>query len=379
MVSMELVSKILPTVTVAIPSYNEAVNIERVIQELSSTQYENLIEIFVADGESTDGTQDIIARLALKDPRIKLLNNPFKIQSAGLNLLFQKSKGDVFLRADAHADYAPDYIEQCIKALLISNALNVGGAQRFVAKTPFQAGVALASRSPLGNGGAKYRNPYYSGYSDTVFLGCFWRDALQQLSGYDIKSSSDEDTELNAQSLLFPFDTSQVTNQDAELNHRLQAQKSSAIYISSKIKVWYYPRKTWIKLWIQYFKYGRGRCLTTMKHPQLVPLRSVLPFLVISGLSLLSVFAFLIPMLRGPTLLLFLMGLLIPFLESVRIVFRFRESFVSELWRGNPTNVPSVTSRWFYCGLTILMMPIAHFSGYAYQLLRQRGLRALGW
>ena len=33
--------------------------------------------------------------------------------------------------------------------LLSTKALNVGGAQRFVAKTPFQAGVAIAARSLL--------------------------------------------------------------------------------------------------------------------------------------------------------------------------------------------------------------------------------------
>ena len=39
-----------PTLTVAIPVYNEAANIERIVREFLSTAYPNLIEVFVADG-----------------------------------------------------------------------------------------------------------------------------------------------------------------------------------------------------------------------------------------------------------------------------------------------------------------------------------------
>ncbi|MFM5888595.1 MAG: glycosyltransferase family 2 protein, partial [Dolichospermum sp.] len=53
-----------PTLTVAIPAYNEAENIERIVREFLSTAYPNLIEVFVADGGSTDGTQDIVKNLA---------------------------------------------------------------------------------------------------------------------------------------------------------------------------------------------------------------------------------------------------------------------------------------------------------------------------
>jgi len=79
-----------PTLTVAIPAYNEAANIERVVKGFLSTGYPNLIEIFVADGGSTDGTQDIVKKLSTEDSRVKLLHNPLKIQSAGLNLILQE-------------------------------------------------------------------------------------------------------------------------------------------------------------------------------------------------------------------------------------------------------------------------------------------------
>ncbi|MBN3879168.1 MULTISPECIES: glycosyltransferase family 2 protein [unclassified Nostoc] len=346
------------SITIAIPTYNESGNIERLIQGFLATKYPNLIEVIVADGGSADGTQDIVNKFSLDDSRVKLLNNPLEVQSAGLNLILKECTGDIFLRADAHSDYAPDYIERCVEALLESKALNVGGAQRFVAQTPFQAGVALASKSFLGSGGAKYRNPNYNGYADTVYLGCFWTKELRESSG---------------------FDTTQITNEDAGLNQKLLNKNSQAIYISSDIRVWYYPRKTWKSICIQYFKYGRGRYLTSIKHTKQLQLRGKLPFLFISATLVLSLIDFIVPQLSLHTEALILSGLVFTFAESLRTTFKFRNEFTTELWRGSEDEIPSTLSLWFFCGVTLLTMPIAHFSGYGYQLVRHKIFKVNTW
>lgn len=347
-----------PTVTLAIPAYNESFTIENIIKKFLATEYPNLIEIFVADGGSTDDTQAIVKKLSLIEPRVKLIHNTLKIQSAGKNLILQESTGEIFIVADAHSDYAPDYIEKCVEVLLNSKALNVGGAQRFVAQTAFQASVALASKSFLGSGGAKYRDPNYTGYADTVYLGCFWRKALLDVSGFDV---------------------SQITNQDAELNQKLLKKNQQAIYISSDIGVWYYPRKTWTSLCIQYFKYGRGRYLTTVKHKANFQLRGKLPFLVISTTGLILLIDLIFPQLGLPIEEIILLGLLFPLLESLRIKLKFRKNLKSEVWRGTEQEYPSDFYLWLFCAITLLSMSLAHFSGYTYQLIRYRVLRIRGW
>jgi succinoglycan biosynthesis protein ExoA len=348
----------LPSVTIAIPTFNEAVNIERIVRNFLATSYPNLVEIHIADGGSTDTTPKIIQGLALEDDRVKLIHNPMKVQSAGLNLILANCSGEVFLRADAHSDYAPDYIERCVEALLESEALNAGGAQRFVAQTPFQAGIALATKSLLGSGGAKYRDPDYSGYADTVYLGCFWRKALLKIAN---------------------FDTTQITNQDAELNQRLLQQNKTAIYISSKIRAWYYPRKSWKSLWEQYFKYGRGRCLTATKHAKRHQIRGQLPFMAISiviGMGLASIF---FPSLQSIVIILFGLGILAPIGESLRVTLKYDRNFTQEIWRGSPEEKPSLFSRLVLCYVTLMTIPIAHFSGYGYQLIRRNLLNVQSW
>jgi glycosyltransferase involved in cell wall biosynthesis len=357
----------LPSVSIAIPTYNEVAYIEKIVTGFLQTQYPNLIEILVADGNSTDGTQEIVKDLATRDNRVKLLVNPFKIQSAGLNIALEHSRGEIFLRADAHCDYALDYVEKCVEALQNSKASNVGGAQRFVANSNFQAAVALAARSWFGSGGAKYRDPNYSGYADTVYLGCFWHKAL-----LEVTQNASDLTTLNV------FDTSQITNQDAELNQKLLDNNPQAIYVSSEIKVWYYPRKTWNSLWKQYFKYGRGRYLTTIKHPDRSQLRGKLPFLFVSTWLILLIFDLFFSPIDLYIKELCAVGLGLAFLEGFKVNLQLGKKFNSEIWRGK-TPIPNFLMRWLGCTMVIVTMPLAHFSGYGYQVFRHRILRSTGW
>lgn len=355
-------SKRNPSISIVIPTYNEIENIEAIVKSFLTSKYPNLLEVIVVDGKSTDGTRDRLQELAYTYPQVKILDNPRRIQSEALNIGVRECKGEFFLRADAHCEYAPDYIEQCVAALKKSQALNVGGCQRFVAKEPFQAAIAIAAQSWLGSGGAKYRDPNYSGYADTVYLGCFKREAL-------LKSSSSQGV----------FDTSQVTNQDAELNQRLLDLDPKAIYISSQIKVWYYPRRTWKSLWTQYFKYGRGRYLTNTKHPERSQIRGKLPFLFFSTICLLLIIDLFLPSVNLYMMEICFLGIILAFLESLRVNLSLKNHFAEKIWRGHRRKRPSFLSRWFYSGIVILTMPTAHFSGYGFQAFKNRILGIKGW
>ena len=341
-----------PSVSIIIPTYNESDRIEAVIKKFLASQYPHLLEIIIVDGLSTDGTPEKVKRLSHIHPKIKLLNNPLRIQSAALNIALEACQGDVYLRADAHCSYAPDYVEQCVVALQESQAVNVGGAQRFVAENTFQAGVSLASRSLLGSGGAKYRNPDYNGYGETVFLGCFWRSVLAEIGGYEV-----------------------TRKEDSELNFRLlKAYGERAIYISSKIQVWYFPRRNWLGLWRQYVKYGRGSCIMSARYADKLPLRNKIPFfgimvLTIALISDLTIF-------KGAlqTIPLIVLGIGLIALEAFRVTRKYQAEFEREFWYNPVKRMPSFFSRWFCCTIAIATMPIAHFTGFGYQLYLRKVL-----
>lgn len=352
--SKDIISE--PTVTIGIPVLNEEDHIERVVSGFLDTEYPNLVEILIADGGSTDRTKEIVEELSQKDSRVKLVDNPDKFQSFGLNKMIQQAEGEIFLRADGHCLYQEDYLKKNIDVFLETGAKNVGGAQRYVANNAVQAGTALAVKSFLGNGGAKYMDETYEGYADTVFLGCFWTKDLREIGG---------------------FNTKNITNQDSELNLRLTENFGESVFVSPKIKSWYYPRDTYFKLFKQYFRYGRGRFLTKVLHPKSSPIRGLTPFLFICGLLI-----YLISDLLTDTNLYFLSVTVflavIVLIESLRVVLKNRKSFRNENWTGDQ-KVPGTLSLWWHTINSIIVMQVGHFSGFLYQLIRKTILRVKGW
>ena len=250
------------TVTIVMPAYNEEHYIEACIASVQAQDYPSeLIEVLVADGQSIDKTRDILARIGHTDPRIKIIDNPERLQAAGLGKMVKAAQGDVIVRMDVHCEYAPDYVRKCVEALEATGADNVGGAQRAKAKTLFQRALCAALTSPLGVGGARYRSADAEGYVDTVFLGAFRRKVFETVGLWDPKA---------------------ITNEDTELNQRI-LESGGKIYLSREIVAHYYPREALRALAKQYFKYGRGRARTLLKLGKFTNIRPVIPFFMVSS------------------------------------------------------------------------------------------------
>lgn len=249
-----------PLCTIIIPCYNEQEFILHAVHAAMGQDYPpDRVEILVVDGRSTDRTRVIVGALARKDPRVRLIDNPARIQSAGMNAAIRRARGDVICRMDAHAEYPATYLARSVEVLRQTGALNVGGAARPKHKTEFQRAMCAALSSPLGVGGSAYRSPDREGYVESVFNGTFRREAFETAGLYDPEA---------------------VTNEDAELNQRIIALGGS-IYLSRTIVAHYYPRSDLLGLARQYFKYGEGRARTLVKHRHLMSLRPVIPCLMV--------------------------------------------------------------------------------------------------
>jgi glycosyltransferase involved in cell wall biosynthesis len=257
----------LPFVTIAIPCLNEAGFIARCVRDALAQQYPaDSLEVVVADGGSGDGTREILAALARSERRLRVIDNPGRIQSRGLNEILRVARGDVIARFDAHSEFSPDYIAQCAAELARTGADNVGGAARAKAQTAFQEALCAALDSPLGVGGAGYRRPDAEGFVDTLFCGFFPRAVFERVGMYDPGA---------------------VVNEDAELNQRIR-EAGGKIYLSRKIVAHYYPRSNLSGLIRQYFRYGQGRARTILKGGRLPRPRNVGPFLaVLAGAALM--------------------------------------------------------------------------------------------
>ena len=232
------------------------------------------VQLIVADGQSDDGTRDLLAALAAADPRIEWLDNPGRIVSTGLNRALALARGEVIVRMDVHTEYAGDYIAQCLAALESTGADNVGGpwhAQPDADAGPMQQAVAAAFQSRWVAGGAASRRLDFDGWVDTVYLGCWPRASFDRFGG---------------------FDENLVRNQDDEHNLRI-SQGGGRVWQSSRIRSVYRPRARLGQVFRQYLQYGYWKPFVMKKHGQPASLRHLVPALFVGMLVVLGVVALL--------------------------------------------------------------------------------------
>ncbi|MEM8628237.1 MAG: glycosyltransferase [Pseudomonadota bacterium] len=154
-------------VLVVIPTLNEAQHIEGVLERLVPFLMRQRARgeaacVVVADGGSSDGTQEIVRRVAARHERvgIKLMHNPERLQSAALNLASANygADHDWLMRLDAHARYPETYSDILLEEAAESGAESVVVAmnavgerllQRLIAPTTLSAPLSAASSSRI--------------------------------------------------------------------------------------------------------------------------------------------------------------------------------------------------------------------------------------
>lgn len=104
----------MPRITVITAAFNEAAHIEATVRNKLSQQYPaELIDVIVVSDESSDGTDDIVQRIAAESGRVRLIRQqPRQGKTAGLNLAMREARGEIVVFADANSIYRPDAIAQ---------------------------------------------------------------------------------------------------------------------------------------------------------------------------------------------------------------------------------------------------------------------------
>ncbi|MFY9985268.1 MAG: glycosyltransferase family 2 protein, partial [Chthoniobacterales bacterium] len=133
--------------SIIIPAFNEAKTIERVLDRLKES-VGDFHEIIVVDDASTDGTADIVQKLADSEPRLRLLRHPHNLgKTSALRIGFAEITGDIVVVQDADLEYDPADIPDLI-APILQNQGDVCLGSRFLVK---RAGRILYYRHYLAN------------------------------------------------------------------------------------------------------------------------------------------------------------------------------------------------------------------------------------
>lgn len=268
--------KAFQNITVIVPTLNEEGFIEECLKSLLAGDYplENL-EILVIDGGSTDLTIPQVQSLIDLGSPIKLLHNEKKIVPSAVNLGLRTSKNSVNVWVGAHAVYDREYLPLAVSILEQENCGSVGGIIIPTAKTSMGKAIAVATTSKFGIGNAHYRHATERQSVDTVFGGCWRRDDILRIGG---------------------FNEQWVRNQDYELNLRIR-QEIGPIIFDPSIKCHYYCRETLRGLSKQYYQYGFWRFNTFSEHPKSLKFRQLAPLALL--FSFVNSFALLLSGLTG--------------------------------------------------------------------------------
>lgn len=259
----ELIGSPLPAISVILPVLNEESHLEGAVLSVLSQDYRGPLEIILALGPSRDRTNEVAAKLASQDNRVKLIDSPTGKTAAGLNLALAASKSPVIVRVDGHAQIPKNYISLIVEILNKTGAVNVGGVMAAVGTTTFERAVAGAMRSPLGVGASRFHTGGEAGEVDTVYLGAFRREALVAIGGFDERFTR---------------------AQDWELNFRLR-ENGGVIYFDPRLHVTYRPRSSVGALAKQYFEYGRWRRVVSRRHSGTINYRYLAPPFALLGFS----------------------------------------------------------------------------------------------
>ena len=233
-------------VSIIVPVLQEADYLASAVAHLLEQDYPGPMEIVLALGPSTDGTNAIAQHLAAADPRVVCVDNPTGRTPSGLNAAIAASHHDIIVRVDAHAEIPADYVRIAVETLIRTGADNVGGVMGATGTTPFERAVAAAMTSVFGVGSASFHVGGEEGPASTVYLGAFRRETLQEVGGYD---------------------ESFVRAQDWEMNHRIRS-RGGLIWFTPDMHVTYRPRSTVRSLGRQYLHYGRWRREVMRRHPE---------------------------------------------------------------------------------------------------------------
>lgn len=315
-----------PTASIIVPCYNEQATIRLLLEAIYVQTYPRQeIEVLISDGQSSDGTRQVIQAYQDEYPdlSIRVLDNPQQSIPSALNIAIRAAKGEYIIRMDAHSKPYPDYVERCIRALEFGKGDNVGGVWEIQpGGTGWLAGsIAVAAAHPLGVGDAHYRVGGEAKAVDTVPFGSYRRSYAMQVGMYD-------------ESLL--------TNEDYEFNTRIRSA-GGTVWFDPSIRSIYYSRGNILALANQYFRYGYWKGKMLRRYPGTLRWRQLLPPLFVASLFVFSVVGLFIPVFRW--ILLFEVGIYLLVLMAVGLSLALKKADLS-LIIGFPLAVATMHVSW---------------------------------
>lgn len=255
-------------ISVVVPMLNEAGHVHRLAESLAAQDWSGELEILVADGGSSDGSVELLTSAARAHGLpLRVLANPARWVSHGLNACIREASGDLIVRLDSHSRYPSDYLRRCAAVAAETGAWNVGGVVVAEGSTPMERATACAMSSAFGGiGWTRQASAGERTEVDTITYGAFRPEAFRRAG---------------------LFDETLARNQDDEFNLRLR-RVGGRIVLDPEIRTYYTPRGSLRAIFRQYYEYGLWKVPVMLRHRTVLSARSLAPLAFLGSVAILA-------------------------------------------------------------------------------------------
>ena len=243
-------------VSVLVPVRNEQRRIHKAIEGMRAQRFDGAVEFLLLDGGSIDSTLNELSRLVGDDHRFRIVRAEGRNIPQRLNLGLRLARGEVIARMDAHAIFPAAYLADGVTRLGRGDVASVSGPQIAAGDGAWSRRIAIAMRSWLGRGGARFRHvPDGEIEIESGYCGLWQRSLLLAHGGWDERAWKGEDTEFAAR----------IT------------RSGGRIICVPQMAARYLPRESLPQLARQYWNYAYVRTWIARRHPLVLRRSHLLP------------------------------------------------------------------------------------------------------
>ena len=304
----------VPKISIIIAVKNEELYIKRcLLSILHQTVPDDMYEIIVADGKSTDKTVSIIKEINQEySNKIKIVNNQKEWQSAGRNLAIEHSspESEYIVYLDGHCYVPKDWIEILYSSIIKNQNDMVAGIGSVICKpddeTKIGISIDAAYSTILGGFNSSYGKHDGIQKVRTVPYVIYKKQILSRVGCYD------EDLKVC---------------EDFILNYKLN-KKGYELLVNPMATVFYYKKDSYKKFWKQMYNYGKGKRIAGNRYPGSLNISDHFPYFL--GVFIFFNFSLIVYGLYVIPILFIIIYLLSVMLTSIKIAVQKKKAFL--LW-----------------------------------------------
>jgi len=255
-------------VTVIMPAYNEAANIEVAVRSVVANTHP--LEVLVVDDGSTDGTADLVVRLGL--PQVRVIRQPNGGKAAALNTGIANARHELIVMIDGDTRLEPDTVGRLVQPFADPRVGAVSGNVKIANRTGLLGRLQHVEYVVGFNVDRRVHDVLGSMCTIPGAAGAFRRQALVDVGG------------LSPQTLA----------EDTDLTIAVGRAGWRMVYEESAL-AWTEAPATLDQLWQQRFRWTYGTIQAVWKHRSAIRERGAAGRLGRLGLLQILVFQILLP------------------------------------------------------------------------------------